>query len=53
MPHIRIGKWRKNLALRVPRDILSEIGLKEGERVEINVHDGDIVIRCHASFLTI
>jgi antitoxin MazE len=45
MSHIRVGRWGKNLALRVPGDIASEIGLKEGERVEIAAHDGGIVIR--------
>jgi antitoxin MazE len=53
MSHIRIGKWGKNLALRVPGDIASEIGLKEGEQVEIEAHDGGIVIRRAAPRFTL
>jgi antitoxin MazE len=45
MSHIKVGKWGKNLALRVPGDIANEIGLQEGEQVEIEAHDGGIVIR--------
>jgi antitoxin MazE len=53
MSHIRVGKWGKNLALRVPGDIASEIGLKEGERVEIEAHDGEIVVRRAAPRFTL
>ena len=53
MSHIRIGKWGKNLALRVPGDIASEIGLKEGEQVEIEAHDGGFVIRRAAPRFTL
>jgi antitoxin component of MazEF toxin-antitoxin module len=35
----------KNLAVRVPFDIAKTTGLRDGERVEIEAHDGDIVIR--------
>jgi antitoxin MazE len=53
MSHIRVGKWGRNLAFRVPGDIASEIGLKEGERVEIEAHDGEIVIRRAAPRFTL
>jgi antitoxin MazE len=53
MSHIRIGKWGKNLAFRVPGDIASEIGLKEGEQVEIEAYDGGIVIRRAAPRFTL
>lgn len=53
MSYIRVGKWGKNLALRVPGDIASEIGLKEGERVEIETHDGEIIIRRAAPRFTL
>lgn len=45
MSHITVGRWGKSLALRVPGDIASETGLREGERVEIEARDGNIVIR--------
>jgi antitoxin MazE len=45
MSHITVGKWGKNLAVRLPGEIVSEAGLREGERVDIETRDGDIVIR--------
>jgi len=40
-----VGKWGRNLAVRVPFEVAEQSGLKEGERVEIETRDGDIVIR--------
>ena len=40
-----VGKWGKNLAIRLPGEIVQAIGLCDGERVEIEAHDGDILIR--------
>ena len=45
MSEVTVGKWGKNLAIRVPFEIAKAIGLRDGERVEVSVHDGDIVIR--------
>ena len=45
MSQVIIGKWGKSLAVRLPGDIVSEANLKEGERVDVATHDGDIVIR--------
>lgn len=45
MSHITVGKWGKNLAVRLPGVVVREAGLKEGERVDIGTRDGDIVIR--------
>jgi AbrB family looped-hinge helix DNA binding protein len=45
MSHITVGKWGKNLAVRFPGDVARELGLHEGERVEIETQDGAIVIR--------
>ena len=45
MSHVTIGRWGKSLALRVPSDVADEAGLKEGERVDIEARDGNIVIR--------
>ena len=42
---ITVGKWGKNLAVRFPVEIAREAGLSEGERVEIEARDGDILIR--------
>ena len=45
MSRARVGKWGKNLAIRVPFEIAKASGLSDGERVEIEQHDGDILIR--------
>lgn len=45
MSKVTVGKWGKNLAIRVPFEIAKVTGLSDGEQVEIETHDGDIVIR--------
>jgi antitoxin component of MazEF toxin-antitoxin module len=40
-----VGKWGKNLAIRFPLEIAKAARLSDGERVEIEALDGDIVIR--------
>lgn len=40
-----IGKWGKNLAVRLPVEVARAAGLVDGERVQIEARDGDIVIR--------
>ena len=45
MSQATVGRWGKNLAIRVPLDVARKAGLTNGERVEIQTQDGDIVIR--------
>jgi len=45
MSHAIVGKWGNNLAIRVPFEIARASGLSDGERVEIETVDGDILIR--------
>ena len=45
MSEVIVGKWGKNLAIRVPHEIARSLGLSDGESVEIEATDGDIVIR--------
>jgi antitoxin MazE len=45
MPQVTIGKWGKNLAIRFPSEIVKAVGLTDGERVELEANDGNIVIR--------
>jgi antitoxin MazE len=45
MSEITVGKWGKNLAVRVPLDLARSLGLVDGEKVEIEARDGDILIR--------
>jgi antitoxin MazE len=45
MTHAILGRWGKNLALRLPHEVASELRLREGERVEVVTGPGEIVIR--------
>lgn len=45
MPQVTIGKWGKNLAIRLPGEIVKDAGLSNGERLDIETHDGEIVLR--------
>ena len=45
MAQATVGKWGKNLAVRFPGEIAKAARLSDGERVQIEARDGDIVIR--------
>ena len=45
MTHAILGRWGKNLAVRLPNDVASQLRLREGERVEVVSSAGQIVIR--------
>lgn len=45
MSQVTVGKWGKNLAIRFPGEIVKATRLRNGERVEIDTREGDIVIR--------
>jgi antitoxin MazE len=45
MTHVTVGRWGKSLALRLPSDLASEAGLREGEQVDIETQGDAIVIR--------
>jgi len=45
MTHAILGRWGKNLAVRLPHEIAGELQLRDGERVEIVSGSGQIVIR--------
>ena len=49
MSQVIVGKWGKSLAVRVPIDVAAAAGLIDGEAVEIEAVDGNIVIRRDAS----
>jgi antitoxin MazE len=40
-----VGKWGKNLAIRFPGAIAKAARLSDGDRVEIETRDGEIIIR--------
>jgi antitoxin component of MazEF toxin-antitoxin module len=45
MARVIVGRWGKNLAIRVPAEVAETTGLSDGERVEIEVQGGDILVR--------
>jgi antitoxin MazE len=45
MSQVTVGKWGKNLAIRFPSEIAKAARLTDGEGVEIEVLDGNIVMR--------
>ncbi|MGH8713390.1 MAG: AbrB/MazE/SpoVT family DNA-binding domain-containing protein [Casimicrobiaceae bacterium] len=53
MPHVTVGRWGRNLAIRFPGEVAAAVGLSSGERLEIASHDGDIVIRRAAPHFTL
>ena len=44
MTEIRVSKWGNNAALRLPKAVLNELGLKQGQRVKLTVKDGRGII---------
>jgi antitoxin component of MazEF toxin-antitoxin module len=49
MSEVTVGRWGKSLAIRLPSDIARALGVEDGERVEVEHQNGDIVIRRTAS----
>ncbi|MGH1558977.1 AbrB/MazE/SpoVT family DNA-binding domain-containing protein [Caulobacter segnis] len=44
MSRITVGTWGKSLAVRVPQEIAQATGLVEGEQVDMEIQDGNIVL---------
>lgn len=42
-----VRKWGNSLAIRVPKRVAEEAGLREKDSVEIEVHEGTLVVRPH------
>jgi antitoxin MazE len=45
MSHVTIGRWGRALAVRLPGEVVRTIGLHDGDRVAVEIVEGDIVIR--------
>ena len=48
-----VGRWGKSLAIRIPGEVAKSAGISDGERVDVEAHDGDIVIRRAAPQFTL
>jgi antitoxin MazE len=40
-----VGKWGKNLAVRLPSEVAKAMHLFDGARVELETREGEIIIR--------
>jgi antitoxin MazE len=50
MAQATLGKWGRNLAVRLPSEVVKAAGMHPGEKVEIEARGPDIVIRrCDAA----
>lgn len=45
MARALIGKWGRNLAVRISADIAKAVRLEAGAQVEVEARDGTVVIR--------
>lgn len=53
MGQVIVGRWGKNLAIRVPSDVAKSARLRAGERLGAEARDNEIVIRRVAPRLSI
>ncbi len=44
MTQVQIAKWGNSSAIRLPKAVLDELGLKPGQSVELTVKDGKGII---------
>jgi antitoxin MazE len=45
MAQATLGKWGRNIAVRLPSEVVKAAGMHSGEKVEIEARGADIVIR--------
>jgi antitoxin MazE len=44
MTRVAVSKWGNSTAIRLPKAVVEELGLKQGELIELTVKDGKGVI---------
>jgi antitoxin MazE len=42
---MQVAKWGNSLAVRLPADLVRELGLKEGDRIDLLKDDGAMKVR--------
>jgi antitoxin MazE len=42
-----VQKWGNSLAIRVPKSVAVQVGLKAQDNLEIEVQDGNVVLKPH------
>lgn len=53
MSRVTVGKWGRSLAVRIPGEVASAVGIDEGQRVDVEALDGNIVMRAVPRGLTL
>lgn len=46
--HIKAQRWGNSLAVRIPKAVAEEAGIRERDEMDIEVRDGVIQLRPHA-----
>ena len=44
MTVLQVGKWGNSAGIRLSKAVLDELGIKQGDRVELTVKDGKAII---------
>jgi len=42
---MQVAKWGNSLAVRLPADLVRELGLKEGDQIDLVKDDGQVRVR--------
>jgi antitoxin MazE len=42
---MQVAKWGNSLAVRLPTELVRELGLKEGDRIDLVKDDGQVRVR--------
>lgn len=42
---MQVAKWGNSLAVRLPADLVRELGLKEGDQIDLVKDDGTVLVR--------
>jgi antitoxin MazE len=42
---MQVAKWGNSLAVRLPADLVRELGLKEGDQIDLVKDDGQVLVR--------
>ncbi|CAN7201899.1 AbrB/MazE/SpoVT family DNA-binding domain-containing protein [Caballeronia sp. 15711] len=49
MPIQIVKRWGNSLAVRIPSSLAIEASLVEGQEVDVEVHDGQLLVRAHSA----
>jgi antitoxin MazE len=44
MDYLQIKRWGNSLALRIPKAILTQLGIKEDDELKMNITDNSLVL---------